>query len=54
MFSVHHGKAHGKKKATDGAGSKRRVTVFAVRRRKKRTAISSLCRAPSLEAHGNH
>jgi hypothetical protein len=35
MFAVHHGKAHGKKKATDGAGAKRRVTAFAVRRKKK-------------------
>jgi hypothetical protein len=37
MFAVRHGKAHGKKKATDGVGAKRRVMVFAVRRKKKLT-----------------
>jgi hypothetical protein len=56
------------KKATDGAGVKRRVTIFAVRRKKnarqsrtfavrhspKRTAITALCRAPPLKAHSKH
>jgi hypothetical protein len=51
---------HGKKKATDGAGAKRHVTVFAVRQQKNawqslafavrhsltRTAITYLCRVP--------
>jgi hypothetical protein len=58
----------GKKKTTDGAEAKRRVTIFAVRRKEnawqsrtfavhhgpKRTAITSLCRVPPLKAHGKY
>jgi hypothetical protein len=62
------GRRTAKKKATNGAGAKRRVTAFAVRRKKnaqqslafvvrhspKRATITSLCRAPPLKVHGNH
>jgi hypothetical protein len=56
------------KKAPNGAGAKRRVTSFAVRRKKntrqslafavrhhyKSTAITALCRAPPSKTHGKH
>jgi hypothetical protein len=45
---------HTTKKATDGAGAKRRVTVFVVRRKKKHMAITGLCRAPEEKTHGNN
>jgi hypothetical protein len=50
---MHHGEAHGKKKATDGPWAKWRVTAFAVRRQKNtwQSLAFAVCHG---KTHGNN